>query len=435
MKLTKSTGYILVFLFFFYIIYFFALTSVCERFFLIKGYDRCEVPDFELLALFLILAISVSFFLPRNNKPSTVLVWTIYLMHVFGAIALVPYFVSTIKEVHFIMVLLIMLGYITFSILVQKISLSIKFVNLSSSVIFLIIYSLLLINLLLLIYTFGIRYNFASIFSVYDVRAVFKAEMRTVDNPFVSYAILLTAFMLSPLNILYGLHSFGESKLKSLLMTLTGLFATSQIFAIAAFKSSIAVVLLTVPMSLYIGKKNDPFFRFIMVIASIILILFLIQFTGLNRSGIDHWFRRVFITPSMNVIYYFEAFGFFNFGSGAHAPSFISEEYYGSPGSANSGLIGNGFAKGGVFGVILNLLILSIFCILLDAVTKFAPASVSLPLAFVIGYSFSNSAATTVLASYGGFLMIFVLYSMSGGLKRNYKFLTDVDTRTKTRCV
>lgn len=417
MRVSKKTAVITICSALFFITFYIAVENVCERFHFVQGYDRCSAPNFITSFVFLVIASSISFILPRRNNPSSVLIWTIYFMHVFGAIALLPFFVPSLAINDFLFVLIVFLGYVMTAWLVSNVSIKIKFVTVSPTAVFLILSAALLATLIIIINTFGVKFKFASFFDVYDVRAAFKEEMQFVAGPIIGYAILLTAFFLSPLNIVCGLSFRGESKLISCFMLLLGVFGTSQIFAVAAFKSSVAIVAISVPLSLIIGTRNNPFSRFLVVLASVIIALLLIQSLNLNQSALDHWFRRVFIGPGMNAIYYYEEFGFFHTGSGAAAPLQISQDYYGTTGSANSGIFGNGFAKGGVIGVLSNLMILVVYCLLLDAAGKFVPPSVSFPLAFIIGYAFSNSAATTVLASYGGILLIMALYLMSSSLK------------------
>lgn len=395
-----------------------AARSVCTRFYYVPGYDTCSIPATYIFSAFFFLAMSIGLLLPRKQAPSSVVIWTIYLMHVFGAIALYPYYSSDVGINSLIFIIFLMTTFIISAWVISNVSARLKYIIISRSLFYIIMTIIGIIPIIIIVSAFGINFDFASIFDVYDVREKFKEALSFIDGRATAYAMLLTGFLFSPLLTIFGIYSIKHNPIWGCVMLLIGIFSASQIFAAAAFKSVAAIAALAVIMPFFIRDALRPFQAFLVFLMLCIIGLFTLQALGLNSSAVDHWFRRAFIAPGMNVIYYQEYFGLFNVGSAEAAPLTISLEYYGTSGSANSGVYGNGLAMAGIVGVMFNLSILIGFCILLDGVTEYVPASISFPMAFTIGYAFSNSATTTVMVSYGGVAMIIIFYLLSGSRKR-----------------
>ena len=411
--------YLGVFLFF--MVYYVALFSVCNRFYFVQGYDRCEIPPYFVVLFFFGLAASIGLLLPIRQSASSVVIWTVYLMNVFGSVALYPYFINQISFSGLIYVIMVVVSFVVSARIISYFHLNFKYVVFSTTSLYIMLTVFTLFLLFIFVSTFGLRFQYASIFDVYDVRDNFKDVLRESGGRITSYATLLIGFLFSPLLFLVGSLALRTNLLLGILMIVVGLFAGSQIYASAAFKSVAAISALSILFSLTIRKSKVPFQRFLFSIFGLISLMLILQITNLNTSAIDHWFRRAFISPGMNTIFYFEEFGWFTIGNSASAPLTISLDYYGSAGSANSGLYGNGFARGGLLGILFNLSLLIVFCIFLDGVARFTPSLSCFPMAVVIGDAFSNSAATTVMVSYGGVLLLVLLYLLSGSLRREHR--------------
>lgn len=404
---------------FFAFVFLFAVTSVCDRFSFVQGYDRCEKQPYFVSIPFLFIAMAVSVLLPRRDAPSAVVIWVVYLMHIFGTIAAFPFYVQEIDLGGIFFVLFMISSYVLTARFISFSRINVRFIPMTQGV-FLVLFMLVSVACLVgVIYRFGIKFEFASIFDVYDVRGAYKENLRVGGGRLIAYAVMLVGFLFSPLLTVVGLFFFSKRHFLGGAMILLGLFSTTQVFALAAFKSVAAIGLIAVIMSLFIARSSRPFYVSMAIVFFMVFCLLVLQVGNLNDSAIDHWFRRAFLAPGMNVIFYLEKFGLFSTGSSASAPLVVSQDFYGTSGSANSGIFGNGLARAGIVGVAANLTIFAAFCILLDSVCKYIPPRVTFPPAFVMGYVFSNSSTTTVMVSYGGAMLILIFYFLSAALKRS----------------
>ena len=412
----KRSRILSIFIVFLYgLLFYFSSKGIFQKLFFLEGYNLFSETKFSFYLYFLLIAISISFFLPLNSRPSSIILWSVYLMHVFPTIVLAPSFVY-FNDFLFLFLVLITVTYILIAKIVSSVSLNLRIYNFLSikglKKINLILISFLLIVVFLIFKEHGFTFKLIEWQDIYTIRSDFKSLDK---SPFLAYFILMAGFTLVPLALSLSVY-FLLNKKKHVLgffLLLIALLTQIQIFMIAAFKSVLAVVLTGVLLGVVLDKFKKPILVFLNSIFILSLVFYIIFSLKIFEIPLLHIFRRVFITPGINVILYFNEFGFNTFNMAKDAPLHISLVYYGTEGSANSGLFGNGLALAGVLGIILNSFILLMYCLMLDSFSKNLPLTIIFPTSLSMGYVFSNSATSTVMVSYGGILLLFFYFMLS----------------------
>ncbi|WP_250150965.1 hypothetical protein [Photorhabdus akhurstii] len=149
-------------------------------------------------------------------------------------------------------------------------------------------------------------------------------------------------------------------------------------------------------------------------VINIILYLFLtagiLYFVFDFYDPLIHWLRRVFFTPTLNTYYFYDYIYNTNSEFTTEAPQIVSQIYYGTSGSANTGFIGDGIARYGTLGLIINFFIFNMLLFAMNLSSKKVPFEFSTTLYLPFVYTISNSAITALLLTYGLLALSILLF-------------------------
>ncbi|WBT38289.1 hypothetical protein [Hyphomicrobium sp. DMF-1] len=387
-----------------------AMVRSCDAFAYVPGYDRCRIPSVSSALPSLVIAVLPAFLLPVRPTAGTGIIWIVYFMHVFGAVAVAP-FLSDLTQDTLFFSLFISLSFIVVSLAsnlttIPFISFRINSTILNASALIVIIAALSFI-----LTRFSVSFNLPSIYDVYDVRADFVDKISDgggVDG----YVMLISAYSLVPIGAILSFITYKRSSVLSASFFLMSALVTLVIYSVAAFKSSVFIFLLVSMIYIYVGDK-EPFRRLLLIFSVVLAFALILDLSGVHSDSLIHWFRRVFIVPGLNVQFYLDEFGFFNDVAVPDAPSIISRVYFETDGSANAGLYGNGLARGGWHGILFVLFIFYLIASLANTIGGRVPLRISISLLFPSAYALSNSSITTVILSYGLMVNFIFLYGLA----------------------
>ena len=400
--------------------------EICEVFSRIPGYSCRDISAMEAF-FFSFIAVLPAFLLPINNNAGTGIIWIVYLFHVNSGMIALPYFIDVgLRDLYF--ALFITISYALLSVLSSRIRVTPPIIKVSQISILLLLIVVIGGGLLMLWSFFSIRLEIPSIYDVYGVRADYKETLLRSGNPIAGYLPMLSGFLFAPISIYLTFH-FVETK-RFILGFVFGFMAVAHsfsVYSVTGFKSVAFLFIATLGFLVLLRKAPRPVYRMCFLVLAVFIVSAFIATIGLSETVFHHWVRRVLLVPGMNLAYYYDIIGFWNLNGMDNAPSRISHIIYRTDGSANSGLIGNGLARGGILGLLINYGFFYGFIVLINSVTRDIPKYVSVSLAFPASYAFSNSSVTTVYLSYGGFFMAIFLLVWSWYLRK------EPGTETNTR--
>ncbi|RUM50244.1 MAG: hypothetical protein DSY47_02220 [Hydrogenothermus sp.] len=410
---SKIFSFLLIYIYICYIFYMYILIG--KTFSSIEGYNYSIEIDYYSVFINGFLAFLPSIFLfskPNQNKPSSIILLVLYLIHIIPSI-IFPTFLKKFA-IEFFWQLFISISFSIFVIIYFLLDkYKIRFPKIPYLKLLQKFYTIMLFLISIFIFTYllyefkGI--NYISIFHVYDVRNLYKETV----NPLISYIVINSGYILSPFLILY---SFTRKKLilKILFFTL-GTLLSIIIFSNTGFKSVAFMWIFILIIYLYLKKikiqylplKFLTFFIFFLFFLHILAIVLNLDFIYL------HWIRRLLLSAGMNTTYFYDYIINHDLYFLKNAPLTISINYFGTYGSANTGLIGDGLTRYLFLGIYFNYLILFFILKILDSLYRYVTFSyrtMLLALTFPISYALSYSKTTSIFLTYGFLLIIFLFY-------------------------
>lgn len=392
-----------------YVIVIFVLSSsLCIRFSDVAGYACVESGEvgssFYILMSF--ISIIPSFFVTKTGKaPSDFFLQVIYLIHVIPSIVLMPLYIgSTFQIEQFIWGMFISISFSFILIVSRRLQIiklrSLKIKN-QYVVLFLLGSAMLFVGFI--INDHGFTLTIPSIFDVYELRSVYKEN----SGFFSAYAVIIGGYFISPFLLLLSIKR--GIRLLSVIMASLGLFLVFVIFTSSGVKSIAFIPFVSVLLYFFLTRvKNVNFFLLIFSIGTI-LFGYLLKIFNFD-DFLVHWCRRFFISSGMNTAKFFEYFYLNENTPSKDAPYQISQYYYGTAGSANTGFYGDAIGRFGMVGLFINIVLLIIMVWLIKSVSKNIDKNILCTLLFFTGYAACNSSLLTVIVSYGFILLIFFMY-------------------------
>lgn len=241
---------------------------------------------------------------------------------------------------------------------------------------------------------------------VYETRGV----MGNLSNPYFGYTYSVFTKIILPLIIVFGLE------LKKKIWVLVGVLYLILFYLFGAHKT-VYVGLLVVLVFYRFSYTQSV--KLIVKYSSVFAALFLI----LATMGYDYpWiltFRRVHFIPTLLDICYLDFFhdnylywsdsilkSFVEYPYDIRATNLIGEVYFNRPDmSANNGLVSEGYMNFGVWGVLINVGIVSAYFAILNSLR--IPARY-FGLFVLTMFSFLSSSVFTVLLTHGAFALLLV---------------------------
>lgn len=405
--ITKERYIICFSMLIYFILMWFCFNLVTAEFINVPGYDGLSLSGSDYLVS-AILVFVFSFFIPScYDRASNFVVWVVFYFHI------VPFvlFFRAATELSFLFFLsfsiVVLLLYALLSRLINYVPVLGGF-NLSfRTVSFLLIFAIFS-SFSVFYNDFGFNLSPPSFFDVYEVREFYIENVSMLGG----YSAILNGFMFSPLSVLLSLFFYIKGRyFLSILFFFIAFILSYQVYSSAGFKSValMFMVVLAFAVLMRLFWKNG-FGSLVSVI--LVFILFVGFFLSLAFSFDDlllHWARRTLIVPGVNASYFIEYEYLYSFEAGASAPNVISKFYYNTDGSANSGLIGDGVFKYGIYFFWINILVFFIF---LSSIEFFLGKNSRLLAAvfFPSAYALANSTIASVLLTYGLAPMILFAY-------------------------
>lgn len=390
------------------------MNLVCNEFGYIAGYG-CDTNLRANIFVHGFIAWFCGFFLNYfGKKPGDLILIFLYY---FSLIPIILYLPKHILGHDFLIItysLYISVCFIFLAYFNNKISFKFPLVKIDHKYLIAFVYFLVLLSLLILIFNLGVSFSLPNITDVYDLRAEFKES----SNIYVGYATMLGGYLFSPLLLILAIKQ--KNKIFKFLFILTSVFLSFIIFTSSGLKS-IAFSLFVVLFFYYSLSRIRNFGYFFSIFLPCFIFINIIFFKFFNiKIVVLHWLRRIIVAPGSNGSKFFEYFVIYDNENTKYAPHIISEYYYNTIGSANSGFFGEGIGRFGWYGLIFNSFILLIVLIIANSLTRYIGESLLGALMILIGYALCNSSFFTVLLSYGFIPCILILYlfSYSGYLRK-----------------
>ncbi|QIL42838.1 hypothetical protein G7045_00410 [Acidovorax sp. HDW3] len=381
--------------------------EICDFFSMVEGY-QCPNKNQAIsdTAITLVYCLIPGFFIRyKIFRPSDLLILLVYLMHYLGIIITYPnlniaQFDWWRPIVCLSFTLVIIVNNIKFSYLnirfkpVKKLS-----IGLSFFILFIFYFGCVL----LIFRENGLNLSPPNITDVYGVREAFVNNSSLLGG----YVSVISGYVLSPFMMVLALLFWNRDKVgKAAMVFIASIFLSFVIYSATGFKS-VAFSSFTVIL-FYIFLKTKDFYaiKILSLLAITIYTFYLaLPFSLINIVAL-HWIRRVFIVPGMNVNYFFDYFVNNNSEGWSNAPFIVSEIYYGTSGSANAGLIGDGLARAGWLGLVFNMFLFFLTLKFVDIFKTEKNKYLYGAMISTVGYALSNSSITTIFLTYGLFFII-----------------------------
>jgi len=383
--------------------------KICDHFDFVPGY-QCIAPSTLKIAISIFLASIPIVFLPLSgSSPNNVVLWVLYYSHIVPSILMYPLIVN---DGDFIFPLAISIFFAGIILISQRIKWNITEVKFKNHWFGLLLIALVFISTVYINLSFGINFTAPSIYDVYGVRSEYQEEIIKSGSILAGYIVIVSGFVFSSFSLVFGIRLYKQNKIMSCVYFGFAVWLSFSIFSATGFKS-VAFAPLVVLLFYVAGKWFENYSNLIAVgIPLISLVGFLFSRYFDVDVGFYHWYRRVFMVPGMNANYFYDYMSIHGIYHLSGAPQAISEYYYRTFGSANAGLMGDGYAKFGYIGLLLNSGLLIGTLVLIKSISRNIDPRVSCPLILPIAYAMSNSALTSVFFTYG--LLFYMLFLFVG---------------------
>lgn len=361
---------------------------------------------FVLLLFFILLS-------KQNNKPSEALIQFLFLT---TFVPISSYYAMSNEETNWFL----LSALFWFIILIfQNSHIYLKTINLQTrlntkTIIYSLIIFILLVFAIVINYT-GVSFNI-NLYKVYEIRA----ESKLHEIPFAGYFVNWTAKVILPFLILYY---FLREKNKFNYKFISLVLLAVLLFSITGHKSYLFIVPMVLG-SFYLLKTKSFYFSTLLVLCFIIVIGMFLFFTFNEPTIITFLVRRTLFLPAQISFYYYDFFkGEPIYLSNSIFSSFIDYPYTKEPAfligkyylgkesvSANNGIISDGYANFGVFGVVLWSIFFFLLTKLVDSITKNKSIFLILPIMLVSFKTFIDAAFFTTLLTHGLLIALLISY-------------------------
>ena len=377
--------------------------KLCLLFFNIPGYG-CNVGYHSIYMYLLPIILVLSFFIPIDNKkPSSVILNILFLLCFIPTLIYFPKEVEN-ESISIFSYSLYMMTCFFILLFSSRIKIDIKKIDIKPYQTELIIISIAIMFIFLIISTHGLKLEAPSITDVYSVRTEYKENASSLSG----YAVILGGYIVSPLVILLYLNSKRKLMLFGVPIVL---FLTYIIFSSSGIKS-IALSIFVIVGFYYLFKYVLKFGYYLLIFINVFIFINYLIYTFITNDNIIyiHWLRRVVTTSGSTGAKFFDYFVILDNTPTAKAPSLIANYYFSTNGSANTGFFLEGVGRFGLYGLLINTVLLSLFLILLNAISKKIDKNLLACLLVMVSYAMCNSSFLTVIISYGLFLLTIISY-------------------------
>jgi len=406
-----------------------ACALVFSKFANLPGYNLFSAPIATEWLLFSALALLVGIALPAENKFSSMVIWVVFYMHIFPWIMLGSYYIGIHTNIPAVAKLLdvvsVSIIFVLISVISSYITVKTAGLRISSKKLLNIHTVIIVVFAVVLLITLNNIMNIPKYSEIYHQRTIFKyAITTTTGGNIISRLLLIITYTIIPFSLVFSsyLIQIDMHKRTAIITSIVSFLASVLIYSIAAFKSTVAVAALSflTPVLLHrirrLATSSTTKLFWLLALAGVVSLT--AHLVSQDSRWLLHYFRRIFIVPGMHDWIYIDIFPAYPPQLVREAPLVVARLVYGTEGSANSGLVGSGYALGGAIGVIINFCIFCIWLTVANSYSRNLPAAILVPLAVIYGYLFANSATTTVLFSYGAILVPIIFSILSSSVRR-----------------
>ena len=401
-------------------VFHFSAASICDQFGGQAVYRMCVPAAPSTLIYYSLLAIVPAMFLPSSPRVSSLIIFFVYVMHVFPSIAIYPYIDANER----LGGLFPIFESATFSLLgarfVRAKNISLPRINVSRFWLATVAGVSGVLAITILYFSFDFSFQLVSLFDVYDVRSEFKNQLLDTSNPFAAYLVTGSAYALAPALVILSKVLIRERKVASYALLGLGVFLSLSIYALAAFKSGVFIIAFTILICYFPQIPNRKYMLYtIFGFGAFALMMVVLGVLDDTNPVFAHWYRRAFVVPGIHTNLFYNYIGNSISDGYPGMPSVVSRLYYGTDGSANSGLYGDGLARAGFVGAAFTVTFFGILLKIMDAVTTNLPSSLSTAFFLPTAYALSNSSTTSVMLTYGAVVSLICAYMLNEYLRRS----------------
>ena len=381
-------------------------SDLCEIFSDVAGY-HCARIDYTTTLYFFLAALIPATFLPLNTRNvSAIILWIAYYTNVIPTVLLVPLLIENIDIFWYLLVFEISTLYLIASICSTKLKLQFSCYQTPWATynIFILLIGFCLCTYL--INLFGVPVSLPNIDDVYGVRADFVQNLQSSSDVLVGYLVVIGGYVLAPFSLILGFRNLNSNLLIGILLLFAAAVISVIIYSLSGLKS-VAFASISAFFIYFICLRIKDF-GFSLGIFIPIFVLFISFISSILGYDIfyQHWYRRVFMVPGMDSLYFIKYMRTFDLNYLVNAPEIISLYFFDTDGTANSGLFGYGYSLNKYIGIPLTIVLLIIINLFSDAISNHISPAVNIALFIPVAYAISNSALTSVFFTYG----LFVIY-------------------------
>lgn len=400
------------------VVFHISVPNICGQFAAQPAYRLCVPPNFSLVVWYTLLAMVPALFLPTTKTASSIIMFIVYVMHVFPFIAMYPY-VPINDRLGSLLPLLAAISYSGLAVAISFVKFSLPRASIQRNHLIIVSLVAYLIAIATIYFSFDISFQLVSIFDVYDVRAEFKNQLLDAANPLAAYVVTVSAYALAPGMIVFSRYLLRESFVLALVFLGLALFLSASVYSLAAYKSGVFIAFFTLLISYGTIKFNASYTKYVLIgFGCFSIIVLLLALLHSDSPVFAHWYRRAFVVPGLNTNMFYNYIGNSLYQGEFGMAHLVSRLYYGGTGSANSGLYGDGMAKAGFAGVFFTVALFGLILKAMDATSSYLPPSMSAALFLPTGYALSNSSTTAVVLTYGGGVALLFAYLLNEHARR-----------------
>lgn len=373
------------------------------------GY-RYTAPEIEPTVIVWLIASAVAYALPRSlSRPSSVMLWTLYVVTVAPSILMAPY--TSYLPVDLALTMSFVVGAVYIAVaLGQKGERSSLDWHVSPTTLWIVLAVFSIATYVLLMLTQGLSFQFLQILDVYDVRAEYADEVQSVGV--LGYLVATQANVVNPLIAARG---FVHRK-----WSLVGVAVIGQLilYSTTGFKHVLFGILAWFVMILVLRRRGTNTRGSVLLLGAGALIIVAAIADQLAKSNLmtSLFSRRFIFTPGVFTSVYVK---FFSENPQAHLGhsvfrAFVDYPYELSPPymigtwmarnstlAANANLFADGFANFGWLGVIGAGAVLLIYLRFLDRAAVGLPIVLSAVVVVIPAVALSNTSVLTGMLSHG----------------------------------
>lgn len=250
---------------------------------------------------------------------------------------------------------------------------------------------------------------------IYETRELLSAK---INNLYTNYSYSWLNKVLIPALLVFGL--FFKERFLIIFTSIALIF----LFLCGAHKAVfIGLIIVLILYKFDYIKKTNYFIKILLIISA----LSLVSSVFFNNDFIAvHTIRRTMFLPALLDILYFDFFNgnpllwsesfpgiFKNYPYDYSHSYIIGEKYFNSiEWGANNGIISEGFMNFGIYGVLINSIIIGLY---FSIINQLNISSKFYGVFFLLFFSLISSSLPTVLLTHGGFILILVSFGLLKG--------------------